>query len=68
MKRYTCPRCGAVSYNLNDARERYCGRCHLFESDMEELDAIRERKQPRHDKPQHRRDDSELATERPDWE
>lgn len=27
---YTCPRCGATSYNPNDLRERYCGRCHLF--------------------------------------
>ena len=27
---YTCPHCGAVSYNENDERERYCGRCHQF--------------------------------------
>jgi uncharacterized C2H2 Zn-finger protein len=27
---FTCPRCGAVSHNPNDARERYCGRCHAF--------------------------------------
>jgi hypothetical protein len=27
---FTCPRCGAVSANLNDIRERYCGRCHAF--------------------------------------
>lgn len=25
-----CRRCGAVSYNPNDVRERYCGRCHAF--------------------------------------
>ena len=24
----TCPACGAVSYNVNDIREGYCGRCH----------------------------------------
>ncbi|QGJ92752.1 hypothetical protein QDA04_gp82 [Microbacterium phage Megan] len=24
----TCPRCGATSYNANDVREGYCGRCH----------------------------------------
>ena len=27
---FTCPRCGAVSFNPNDLRERYCGRCRLF--------------------------------------
>jgi RecJ-like exonuclease len=27
---FACPRCGAVSYNPNDIRERYCGRCHQF--------------------------------------
>ena len=30
---FTCPRCGAVSHNPNDARERYCGRCHVFVDD-----------------------------------
>jgi hypothetical protein len=30
---FTCPRCGAVSYNANDIRERYCGRCHVFVDD-----------------------------------
>jgi hypothetical protein len=29
---YTCPRCHLVSYNPNDIKERYCGRCHEFES------------------------------------
>jgi len=29
----TCPRCGATSYNPNDIRERYCGRCHWWTSD-----------------------------------
>lgn len=27
---FTCPKCGAVSYNANDVRERYCGACHDF--------------------------------------
>jgi len=30
--RYTCPRCGAVSFNANDLRERYCGRCRQWET------------------------------------
>ena len=25
---FTCPRCRSVSYNPNDIREGYCGRCH----------------------------------------
>ncbi len=24
---FTCPRCGRVSFNPNDIRERYCGAC-----------------------------------------
>ena len=27
---FTCPRCGMVSHNPNDAKHRYCGNCHLF--------------------------------------
>lgn len=27
---FTCPHCGAVSFNPNDIRERYCGACHAF--------------------------------------
>lgn len=27
---YTCPDCKITSYNANDAREKYCGKCHLF--------------------------------------
>jgi hypothetical protein len=27
---FQCPKCGAVSYNPNDVRERYCGACHKF--------------------------------------
>lgn len=26
----TCSQCGLTSYNENDIRERYCGRCHKF--------------------------------------
>jgi hypothetical protein len=25
-----CPKCGMVSHNPNDVRERYCGACHAF--------------------------------------
>jgi hypothetical protein len=31
---FRCPRCGAVSYNPNDIRENYCGRCHVFVDDQ----------------------------------
>lgn len=27
---FTCPRCGATSFNPNDIRERYCGRCRQW--------------------------------------
>jgi hypothetical protein len=27
---FTCPKCGAVSYNKNDVEQRYCGKCHEF--------------------------------------
>lgn len=30
---FVCPRCGIVSYNRNDERERYCGRCKVFVDD-----------------------------------
>lgn len=26
----TCHVCGATSYNQNDVKHRYCGRCHRF--------------------------------------
>jgi hypothetical protein len=29
---FKCPTCGAVSYNDHDIRERYCGRCHAWQS------------------------------------
>lgn len=31
---YTCPHCGAVSYNLGDIVNRYCGRCHRYYDGM----------------------------------
>jgi hypothetical protein len=30
---FVCPHCGAKSWNPNDARERYCIRCHRFVDD-----------------------------------
>ena len=30
---FTCPRCGAVSYNPNDIEAGYCGRCHWWTGD-----------------------------------
>jgi ribosomal protein S27AE len=32
---FTCPKCGAVSYNPNDVENRYCGACHLFFGEWE---------------------------------
>jgi hypothetical protein len=29
-----CPKCGMVSHNPNDVRERYCGNCHSFHDQM----------------------------------
>jgi ribosomal protein L37E len=29
---FVCKRCGIKSYNPNDIRERYCGRCHEFDA------------------------------------
>lgn len=31
---FTCPRCGAKSFNRNDIEHRYCGRCHEFVDDV----------------------------------
>jgi hypothetical protein len=30
----TCPFCGFVSHNPNDALHRYCVRCHVFVDDV----------------------------------
>jgi hypothetical protein len=38
---FTCPDCGAKSYNPNDIREGYCGRCHRWTGDQE-LNTLRE--------------------------
>jgi ribosomal protein S27AE len=47
---FTCPLCGAVSYNSNDVRERYCGRCHRFVDDAYEQ-GHRARNHPAHPHP-----------------
>lgn len=31
---FTCPFCGFVSHNPNDAAQRYCLRCHVFVDDV----------------------------------
>jgi ribosomal protein S27AE len=44
--KFVCPRCGAVSYNPNDIRELYCGRCHVFLSEScERALAVGERRE-----------------------
>ena len=30
---YTCAKCGLVSHNPTDEREKYCVQCHAFEDD-----------------------------------
>lgn len=30
---FTCPACGFTSHNPNDAKHRYCVRCHRFFDD-----------------------------------
>ena len=32
-KSITCQICGLTSHNLNDVREKYCGKCHVFHED-----------------------------------
>lgn len=34
---FTCPTCGATSWNPNDVRYGYCGRCHAFTGDTSGL-------------------------------
>lgn len=34
---YKCPWCAAESWNPNDAANRYCGRCHVFEDDEKRM-------------------------------
>ena len=29
-----CLTCGMTSYNMNDVRKRYCGKCHVFHDDL----------------------------------
>jgi hypothetical protein len=37
----TCPQCGRTSYHPEDVRQRYCGSCHQFHSDMERGSKLR---------------------------
>lgn len=37
---YTCPRCSTTSQDPNDELFRYCGRCHLFETDQEVIETV----------------------------
>lgn len=32
-----CPRCGRTSYHPEDVRQRYCGNCHQFHADMDQV-------------------------------
>jgi hypothetical protein len=33
---FTCPDCGAISWNRNDVEHGYCGRCHAFTGHRDE--------------------------------
>lgn len=35
---YVCPVCKFRSYHPVDVAERYCVRCHVFETDLKEID------------------------------
>ncbi len=37
-KSITCPKCGKISYNENDIKNRYCGQCHKFHVTVRNLD------------------------------
>lgn len=41
-KRIQCLDCGAISWNLNDVRQRYCGHCHEFHDHKEVKVRVRE--------------------------
>ncbi len=34
---FTCPICGAVSHNIGDVLNRYCGRCKVFVDDEAQI-------------------------------
>jgi hypothetical protein len=36
-KSIKCPRCGFVSYNSNDVKHKYCGKCHEWHEFMTDL-------------------------------
>lgn len=40
---FVCRECGAESFNPNDIRERYCGRCHVSELEAKLDDLRRDR-------------------------
>lgn len=46
VPRYTCPHCGAVSFNPNDLKYGFCGRCKLWK------DGVAESVEPRNRGPQ----------------
>lgn len=31
----TCPKCGWISYDFNDIREKYCGHCHKYHDEVD---------------------------------
>jgi ribosomal protein L37E len=33
-----CPRCGRRSWHPKDIAEQYCGFCHLFHTEMDDVD------------------------------
>lgn len=35
--RFTCTRCGTVSYNRDDVKEKYCVRCHTLVDDIDRI-------------------------------
>jgi hypothetical protein len=61
---FACPRCGAKSWNPNDIRERYCGRCHVFDETRQRFQDAKLRQRRRieegHSRP-HRPSDSDPA-------
>lgn len=46
---FTCPQCHRTSFNPNDIKARYCGACHLFEDQMQDVSpeaAVRRKLRP----------------------
>src|SRR5580692_1001578 len=71
---FRCPRCGAISFNPDDARNLHCGRCHLFFAPPprnsaplrlhfeQKLDSVRKSSEPA------RSDDSSFPTFPTSWD